>query len=368
MSRRPAAPALGRSATRVCWGLALAGWLFSSSPAAAQSLGQGPEIDKVLQSAPKGKLTIKAVLVSAGASSPVPGLEAQVILLHDDKPFKQLKVLLDEHGAGELGDLPVVMGVVPLVRLEYKGLSYVERATPMDASHPNSAVEVKVYESTTQTPAWHIPMRHVMAKSFGDSVAVSEMVIVENPSDKTWVGRDPPDDKGNRPVVELTLPPNAKDVNLDAGFHGWCCTSYADHQLTIKMPLMPGTAQFQFSYSVPASPGGTPLTFAAPVKVDQMMFLVPEDGTKVSPAPDSPDLKTSVSDQEGQKVRAFQCDALRPGQAAGLLVSGAPKSPTEVSQAWPAQTWIIGGAGALALGGVAILWRRKKTGASAPSR
>src|SRR5262245_41712237 len=138
---------LGRSAARVCWGLALAGWLALSGAAVAQP-AQQQDLEKILQGAPTGTLTVKAVLVNAGTSSSVPGAEAHVHLFHDGKAFKEYKVLLDEHGAAVLRELPVVMGVVPLVRVEYKGLTYQESGPALDASKREASIEVKVYDTT----------------------------------------------------------------------------------------------------------------------------------------------------------------------------------------------------------------------------
>jgi hypothetical protein len=326
-----------------------------------QSAQAQPDIEQILQSAPKGKLTIKAVLVSGGVSRPVPGLEAQVHLFHDNRPFKQLKVLLDEHGAAVLEDLPVVMGVVPLVRVEYKGLTYQEAGQPMDASNREDAVEVKVYETTEQMPAWHIPMRHIIATPSASGVSVTELIVVENPSDKTWLGKNPPDEKGNRPTVELTLPENAKDVTLESGFHGWCCTTYEGRELHIKMPMMPGQARFRFSYTVPSSQGAAQLIVVAPVPVDHMMFLVPDDGTTISMAPNGAEMNASTGSDQGYIARLFQCETLHPGQSAGILVSGAPtdRSVSERPRAIASQTWIVGGAGCvLVIGAGLLVWRR----------
>ena len=89
-------------AARACRSLALAGWLAAGGAAAVQPdpVGtQAPQgIEQILQSAPKGKLTVSAVLVSGGSTSPVPGAVAEVHLFHNNRPFKQFKVLLDEHG------------------------------------------------------------------------------------------------------------------------------------------------------------------------------------------------------------------------------------------------------------------------------
>src|SRR6185436_4394188 len=76
------------SAARVCWGLALAGWLSLGGAAGAQLMQQQQDLEKILQGAPTGTLTVKAVLVSGGASSPVPGAEAHVHLFHDGRAFK----------------------------------------------------------------------------------------------------------------------------------------------------------------------------------------------------------------------------------------------------------------------------------------
>jgi hypothetical protein len=371
MARRSVwAPALkGRSAARVCWGLALAGWLGLCGAAGAQPAGQPQDIEKILQGAPTGTLTVKAVLVNGGTSSPVPGAQARVDLFHDGKAFKEYKVLLDEHGTAVLSGLPVVMGVAPLAIVEYKGLTYTEGGPTMDAANREASVEVKVYDTTEEAPAWRIPMRHVMVTPSASGVAVTEMVVTENPTDKTWLGLNPPDEKGNRTTVNLTLPKGAADVTLESGFHGWCCTSFEGGELKIKMPMMPGQKGFKFSYTVARDGGaGTPLSVASAAPVEHLMFLLPEDGTSVSPAPDSAELKAESAVQGGMAVRMFQCDALRTGQAAGLLISGAPTAGPRAgdSRAWPAQTWIGIGAGALVVGGLAV-WRLRAMSAK-PAR
>jgi hypothetical protein len=362
------APVLvGRSGARVCGGLALAGWLCGV--AWAQPAARQQDIEKILQGAPTGTLTVRAVLVNGGATSPVPGAEAHVHLFHDGKAFKEYKVLLDEHGAAELRELPVVMGVVPLVRVEYKGLTYQETGPGLDASKHEASIEVKVYDTTDEAPAWRIPMRHIMATPSLAAVAVTEMVVTENPSDKTWLGQNPPDDKGNRPTVELTLPKDATDVTLEGGFHGWCCTSYEGGELKIKMPMMPGQARFKFSYSVPRLGDGTALSVASGAPVEHLMFLLPDDGTSVSAAAGSAELKATSAVQGGIAVRMFQCDALRTGQAAGILVSGPPTVGAKPgdSRAWPAQIWIGVGAGTLAVGALAA-WRLKAMMGAKPVR
>jgi hypothetical protein len=330
------------------------------NPGAPQPQPQ-PDIEQILQSAPKGKLTVRAVLVSGGSTTPVPGAHAEVHLFHDNRPFRQLKVLLDEHGAAVLEDLPIVMGVVPLVRVEYKGLTYQEAGPQMDASNRESSIDVKVYDTTEQMPAWRIPMRHVIATPSPSGVAVTELVVIDNPSDKTWLGKEP-DEKGNRPTVELTLPENTKEVTLESGFHGWCCTSFEGRTLHIKMPMMPGQASFRFSYKVAATQGSSLLSMVSPAPVDHMMFMLPDDATKISPAPDAADLKSSTSSEGGVRARIYQCDALTPGQPAGLLVSGLPVILNQSVAHTPVNAWIFIGVGSvLAAGAALLLWRSKKS-------
>jgi hypothetical protein len=347
--------------------LALLGTLACTSGAIAQSgdasKGQ-PDMEQILQSAPKGKLTVKAVLAT-GTPKPVPGAQAEIFLFHDDKPFKQLKVLLDEQGAAVVDNLPVVMGVRPLVRIQYAGLTYQESGPPMDASMREASIEVKVFDTTEQMPAWHIPMRHILATPSTSGVTVTELVVVDNPSDRTWLGKEA-DAKGNRPTVELTLPENAADVTLLSGFHGWCCTSYEGRDLHIKMPLMPGQAQFRFSYTVPFASGtGALVSVAAAAPVDHLMVVLPEDGTALEPrSPEGTEMHTSSAVEGNLKARILQCDEIQAGKSAGVLISGVIHTQgTAGSAAWLDATWVRWGAGmgaAAVVGAGLLAWRAKK--------
>lgn len=327
---------------------------------AAQPRAQQPGVETVMQSAPTGRLTVRAVLASEGKTTPVPGAEAHIHLFHNNKPFKEIKVLLDEQGSAVVADIPVVMGVVPLVRVQYQGLTYQETGRPLDAATRDGTIEVKVYESTEDTPAWRIPMRHLMIKPGDASATVTELVIVDNPSQKTWLGKDP-DEKGNRATVDLCLPEGAREVTLESGFHGWCCTSLQGRVLRVRMPMMPGQARFRFSYSVPAGGGAASIGVTSPVPVDHMMFLLPDDGSPVTPAADTAELSPSVSGNGPSRARIYSCNNLAPDRAVGLLVSAPPPTTTAPASSTQITTWVVTG-GVLTLGVVIGLVVRGRRG------
>jgi hypothetical protein len=275
------------------------------------------DLEQAAAAGPQGTLAVRAVQGTKGA--PAVGVaEIELVLYHRDQPVWQMKSALDEHGVVVIDKIPIVMNVRPVVRIKYAGVLYQDVGPPMDAQHPTASVDVTVYETTDDSPAWHVSMRHVVATRADAAYNVAETVVVENPADKTWLGA-PPDAQARRATVVLTLPENAADVHLEAGFHGWCCTAVASRDLLIQMPLMPGKATYRFSYRVPVAAGNVSLCVGAPAPIDHAMFMVPDDASAAEPV-----LTTAGASQAvgPARVRVFNATAVPAGENAGIRLSG----------------------------------------------
>ncbi len=277
-----------------------------------------------LEQGPKGMLAIKAVQGTKGGPA-VTGDEVEITLFHRDAPVKQLTGKLDDQGVLMLGDIPVSIGVTPLVRIRHAGVQYQDAAPLMTPDKPNAQAQITVYEVTDQTPAWRGTMRHMVVERREGGLVVSETIVVENSGDKTWLGA-PEDSQKRRATVSFGLPAGASDVELVQGFHGWCCSSLVGSTLTVQMPLMPGKMTYKFAYRVPVVGGSGDLRVQMPVALDRLAMFVPRDGSVVEPVAM---LESQTGAGAGSTLRMFQGDALAAATLAGLHLR-VPAAPAMV--------------------------------------
>lgn len=326
----------------------------AQSPGAGAQAGGDP-LD-MLQSGPTGSLAVRGI--QGTKDGPAVGeTDVEIHLFHRDTFIRQVDARLDEHGVVVVQGLPVAIGIQPVVRIKYDGVVYQEVGPRMDASNRDAAIDVTVYQTTDDQPDWRIPMRHLVTEPRADGVIVSETVVVENPSDRSWLG-GPPGPEGRRTAVSVLIPAGVREVNLDSGFHGWCCTAHQERELAVQMPLMPGRTVLRFSYVVPVADGRAALSVAAPVPVDHMVIFVPEDGSTAEPLA----VEAAGTEQMGPaRVRLYQGQSIPGGQDSGVVLTGvrarAPALPGDASSS-VARTIAVIGIGLVVLAGVVLLLLR----------
>jgi hypothetical protein len=119
----------------------------------------------------------------------------------------------------------------------------------------------------------------MMVQPTAGGVEVLEVVAVENPTDRAWVGVPRAD--GKKESLKLALPAGTKDVQLMEGFHD-CCTQVDASGVSNAMPMLPGVTQFKLGYIVPAKEGKVEVTALSPAPIKMMMVLVPNDGSAIT--------------------------------------------------------------------------------------
>ncbi|USN99292.1 MAG: hypothetical protein H6810_01035 [Phycisphaeraceae bacterium] len=323
----------------------------------------GPMIPPAMPAAgptASGNLAIRAIPGTRDAAIPA-GAKVLVTLFHQGRPVRQLDATLDDTGLAVLSDVPVVAALTPVVQVEYSGVTYQDTGPEMTPEHPDSSVQVTVFETTNAKPAWRVVSRQVLVTPSPGRVSVSETVYVDNPSDKTWLG-DKPASNGKTTTVDLSLPERAENVTLGGGFHGWCCTTFEGGTLAVQMPLMPGKYVYQFTYDVATPTGEGTISLGADAVTDEVAMFIPESGVTASPDGLSPG---SVQMTESGPLRLYVGRGVGPGQRVSVALTGlVPEVVTPVADpgAVPAGAmssglspvvWIGGGV-VLVLGGYAV--------------
>ncbi len=309
-----------------------------------------------LEQGPKGMLAIRAIQGTKDGL-PVAGDEVEITLFHREIAVKQITGVLDGDGVLLVGDIPVSIGIVPLVRIRHAGVQYQDAAPEMSAENASAKVDITVYEVTDAAPTWNVVMRHMMVEKRDAGYVVSDMVVVDNLGDKTWMG-EPPDMLKRRATIPLPLPSGASDIELVQGFHGWCCSALKDSTLQVQMPFMPGKMTYKFAYRVTPHDGVTDLRVTMPAECGRVAFFAPDDGTVIEPTL----VKAAGADTSGaQRLTMFQAEKVPAGQIVGVVlknpVPAAAPVATQTAKSGRASPVILIAGGIAAIGAVAIAWK-----------
>ncbi|MHC4081562.1 MAG: hypothetical protein ACYS15_20575 [Planctomycetota bacterium] len=269
----------------------------------------------------RGSLAVRATQGTPGGP-PIGALPVTVELYHRGMLFNTIDAQLDEHGVTVLEDLPAGMDVQPVVRVVYKDMTYQKVGAMMNADNPQQSLDVVCYEPTNDAPEWSVRMWHVMADRRPPGLFVTEIIVVENPGERTWLGTT---GVGPKPITtSFALHEQAKEVALGPGFHDWCCTTHTPGSLVNHLPLMPEATEFRFSYLIPAEDDSVALDIVAPAPADHVMVVFPDD-IKVEHVDG---FALSGTDRGGPRpVVAYTTANLGRGQKASLVLAGLGTPP-----------------------------------------
>lgn len=313
-----------------------------------------------------GSLTITTIPGTAGAPA-IANVPLTVELYHRGSPIKKLELNLDQEGKVTFPDIPLMPPVQALVSITHAGLLQQIVTPELNAQNPNPSVQMRVFETTDETPAWTIPMQHLIIQwsQDGNSARITEMLSASTPGDRAWLGNKSADNK--RTTLSLQLPPGAQNVELGGSFDQEA-SSLVDGKLITSSALFPGRSEFRLGYFVPVKDGNLELPISAPATVGTLVVFLPADDAKVT--------ATGLSggdpvDMGGQgKVRMFRGQNIQPGAVASLSIKGIKpppdahadhSAPAAVGR-FSARNIAMGGAFLMVLAGIALMLMKKSPG------
>lgn len=274
-----------------------------------------PKIGMTTPAAPgtKGSIVIKAVQRTKGG--PAVGADAVTVEYYNaqGETAGKREAKLSDKGEVKIDDVPLTVPVQPLITITHAGVEYKAPGNVMDGGHRDQEVEVSVFETTDQEPAWQVRMRHVIVEPSREGLKVTDMISVFNPADRSWTGKPV---EGGKPVtLAIALPATATNVSAGGAFHD-CCVKVVDGKLIYSMPMLPGGADFQIHYVVPAKDDAAEVALVAPAATGSLFVFIPEDGSVLT----SKDLKV-VEAKPGARLRANSRFYTAPGQKTGERVT-----------------------------------------------
>ena len=266
-----------------------------------------------------GTLTVKAVQKTAGGPA-VFGDEVTVEVYDKETLIKKVTAKLDASGVAKVEQVPFGGEFGQFIRINHAGVEYTQQL------EAGNEVAVNVYESTEETPAWLVKMRHMIVQTLedGSGVRVTDVLAVENPGDRAWLGRD--DGSGKRTTFAVALPAGATNVTLGGAFHD-CCVKIENGKATNTMALLPGVNKYQISYTLAAAGGKVQVETNAPALINNMIVMLPDDGSSVSASGlEGP----STVNMGGGNTRFFRAQDVKAGSAMSvtMTVAGGEKATT----------------------------------------
>jgi hypothetical protein len=357
---------ISRTLTASCLLLTIAASAFAQGGDKFPFLNQEPPAAEELDLPPVG-LAIQALQQTPGA--PAVGAVKAVVQLHEPSSgaiLQTIETQLDEHGVIMLEELPLDTPFLPIVQLEYAGVTYSAVGDTMSRQAPQQKLVVPCYEVTETVPDWTVGMRHVQAVPVEGGFRVQELVVLMNPADRTWLGT--PAGGEERNTTSFTIPENATNVELGQGFHGWCCTVQMGSTIINQLPLMPGESRMRISYLVPAQDGAARMAVSCPVRTQNLVLMLPP-GLQTSEIEGLQSMGTQSMGQTPADM--YVQENIAPGQSSGLLLAAtAPVAgPVDVAKEAESQNMakkigIIGGGIVLLIGIIIILMKSPKPSAS----
>lgn len=240
--------------------------------------------------------TVRGYVLHPGTGEPVPGVEVAFYLQQEGKADELLRKTTDEQGRFEF--------LGPFLR---DGLSFALAAFYEGVPHFTSTLEVgaqqevivEVYDSTSDDRQLRIPTHSLFLNLTGDNLDVAHLVQIENPEDKTYIGNG---GEGQRQVARFILPAGVAGLQSHSGrLLQTSGTLFHDTQ-----PLMPGTTQITFTFSLDAQQLDRGYEHRAGYPTERLdIFLQPSDFQ-----PEGPFRDLGVVDLHGSQYRRLQLNEL----------------------------------------------------------
>ncbi len=218
--------------------------------------------------------TIKGKLANATAGGgSVEGIDVTLTAYFGQTERNKITARTDAQGNFQFTGLDTSSSYAYEATTNYQKADY--SAPRVSFSSPNETKEVtlKVYDATTQADVVKTTAKHYLLNVGKGELEVSEILVMRNDSDKTYVGsREVGTDQ--RETSRYLPPSGARNLEYGDTLMS-CCIVKDGAGFVDTMALYPGETQKIFSYKIPYE--GTSLSFATTLQqnVEKVQVLVP---------------------------------------------------------------------------------------------
>lgn len=266
-----------------------------------------------------GSVTIKTEMGTKDAAIPA-DLAVRVDFYAGQNIIKSLDGKIDQHGIAMFEKVDLPQSVQALVTVTHNTVPYRGLTQIMSTEHPDQIVRIKVYETTSDNPGWTVDMRHITVELVPQGLAISEMMAITVPGDRTWVGKPLTESDTEPATIVLPLSENLLQILPGRGLKSER-VKVVGNRIVDHLPVVPGTVQVQYAYLLPVKDGKAELTIENPALTKKLVIFAKDDGTKIEPV----NLGEAKSMQMGpQKALMFTAEQAASGQKYTLKFSELP--------------------------------------------
>ncbi len=194
--------------------------------------------------------TIRGTVVNA-TQGRVPVTRTEVVLRAavDGRFVPLAEATTDAHGRFLFTGLPVGADYLYLPGANRDGVHYPGKRIVLTREHPYADVELEVCDSVTHPSPLVIRRHEITIRPEPGVLKVAETIVVENPTNATYVGR--PTEESKTPVtLRLAIPSDFDRTTFHKEFYGRRF-SLVDERLVTGIPWTPGRRELKFTYTLP---------------------------------------------------------------------------------------------------------------------
>jgi hypothetical protein len=274
------------------------------------------------------------VLDGTKGDEPVANLEVTLTAYGPDGSQETSSARTDAEGSFDFGGLSISKGAVYQVTADYQGATYRSEALSFAAGQDQLSVEIVVYEATESDSTLSVELAHIVVEFASDGLAVTEMLLVRNKGNGTYIGSGPEVAAGKVATLRFPLPPSAELFNIGESLMR-CCIVDTDDGFVDTMPVMPGRRAILYVYTMPFPEASPELrrSFAYPADKIEIFVSDEAEGTEIpgfSPAgtiegQDSTYVRWTVSGLEAGEEVIVRLEGLPFQEKSGIARSAAAR-------------------------------------------
>ncbi len=217
------------------------------------------------------------VLNATADDTPIAGAVVTLRIWQTGQELPGMEANTDEDGQFSFSDLEMIDHEYQLL-VTYQDVTYAFAKKTFLPEESRITDTLSVYDTTHDDSLLVVDRAHMIIDADEQRLHVQEVQVLTNTSQSTYTATGLVSGDG---VIRFPLPIGAADPKWLGGFSSGS-VAISESGFNVNSPLLPGTVQVTFSYTLPfsASPYAVQKTF--PYAVDHLDVFVPTSGIEVS--------------------------------------------------------------------------------------
>jgi hypothetical protein len=194
--------------------------------------------------------SISGVVVNASQElAPVGGAEVVLRVRLEGQLVIAAEGIADEQGRFVFDNIPADADYIYLPGANRDGIHYPASRVKLSAQKPHARVKLAIHDTVADPNPLVLRRHDITIHPETDALRVTEKLLIENPSLKTYVGH-PAREGGRATTLRLSIPSDFRRTTFEKEFYGRQFT-LIDGRLVTDIPWTPGQRELAFTYVLP---------------------------------------------------------------------------------------------------------------------